>query len=122
MKLQENDLIGRTKQFALRIMKLADSMPKTLSGKTIGNQIIRSGTSIAANYREAQRARSKSEFISKVNISLSEAEETKFWLELTLDYKLFTKNKLDLLLKESTELIAIFCSILNSSKEKPSHK
>ena len=97
-------------------MKLADSLPKTLSGKNIGGQIIRSGTSIATNYREAQRARSKSEFISKVNISLSEAEETKFWLELIIDYGLVPKTKREKLFNESDELIAILCAILNSAK------
>ena len=79
--MNKSELKSRTKKFALRIIKLVDELPNTKAGHTIGNQIIRSGTSIAANYRAACRARSSAEFISKLAIVEEESDETLFWLE-----------------------------------------
>jgi len=76
------DLKARTKQFALRVMKLIDALPRTIQGRAIANQIIRSATSVAANYRAACRARSRAEFAAKIGIVEEEADETAFWLEL----------------------------------------
>ncbi len=80
--MDTNELKDRTKTFAARVLKLVDALPKTTSGRTVANQIARSGTSIAANYRSACRARSKAEFIAKMGIVEEEADETLFWLEL----------------------------------------
>src|SRR4029450_11321586 len=80
--LRTADLKARTKQFALRVMKLIDAMPRTIQGRAIANQIIRRATSVAANYRAACRARSRAEFIAKLGVVEEEADETAFWLEL----------------------------------------
>lgn len=116
--MNKDELKSRTKSFALRIIRLADALPKTTSGRNIANQIIRSGTSVAANYRAAQMARSKSEFISKIGIVIEEADESVFWLELVMESDLMTKNKISGLYKESQELLAIFCKIKLTSQTK----
>ncbi len=111
MKEEVKNLLDRTKIFAIRIIKLADYLPNTKSGITIGKQIVRSGTSVAANYRAAQRARSQKEFIAKIHIVLEEIDETLFWIELLIDSEIVKKSMLDLIRKEADELTAIFCSI-----------
>ena len=83
--VSEQDMKDRTKQFALRIMKLVDSLPKTVAGKAIANQLIRSGMSIGANYRAACRGRSVAEFASKIGIVVEEADERCFWIELIIE-------------------------------------
>jgi four helix bundle protein len=105
--MNESELIGRTKHFALRIMKLVGALPKTIQGRAIGNQIMRSGTSVAANYRAACRARSKAEFIAKLGTVEEEADETAFWLELIVEGGLLKANQVDPLAREATELVAI---------------
>ena len=105
--MNEQELITRTKQFALRIMKLVEALPRTIQGRAIGNQIMRSGTSVAANYRAACRARSKIEFIAKLGTVEEEADETAFWLELIVEGKLIGVKQIEPLLKEATELVAI---------------
>jgi four helix bundle protein len=105
--LNEQELIARTKQFALRVMKLVETLPRTIQGRAIGNQIMRSGTSVAANYRAACRARSKVEFIAKLGTVEEEADETVFWLELIVEGRLIGVNQIEPLLKEATELVAI---------------
>ncbi|MBI4653350.1 four helix bundle protein [Candidatus Kuenenbacteria bacterium] len=92
------------------------SLPKTTIGRAIGNQLIRSGTSIGANYRAALRARSKIEFIAKLGIVIEEADESEFWLEIIIESNLLKKELVDPLLKETNELIAIFVSTRKSSK------
>ena len=82
---EENDLKDRTKQFALRVIRLFGSLPKTTEAQVLGKQLLRSGTSIGANYREAHRGRSKAEFIAKCGDSLRELEESAYWLELLVD-------------------------------------
>ena len=109
----------RCKAFALRVMKLADSLPAKPSGRAIASQIVRSGTSVAANYRAAQRARSKAEFTAKVGISLEEADETSFWLELLQESGLMTTDRLADLRREAEELTAIFYTICRSAKRNP---
>jgi four helix bundle protein len=85
--------------------------------QVLGKQVLRSGTSIGANYREAYRGRSKAEFIAKVGDSLRELEETAYWLELLVDGKIVTASELEALRKENDELTAIFVTILKRSKE-----
>lgn len=115
-KKEEYDLRMRTKQFALRVLRLYSALPKSSAAQVLGKQVLRSGTSIGANYREAYRARSKAEFIAKVGICLSEAEETAYWLELLADSGIMPMDKLAELMGECDQLIAIFVTILNRAK------
>src|SRR6187399_5869 len=100
-KNDAHDLKVRTKAFAQRIFKLVDALPQTLQGRTVANQIIRSGTSVAANYRSACRARSRAEFIAKIGVVEEEADETLFWLELIVDTKLLGAERIQPLLQEA---------------------
>lgn len=109
-----DELKLRTKKFSLEIINLVESLPNSISCRVIANQIIRSGTSVAANYRSACRARSDKEFISKMNIVLEEADETVFWLEIILDKKWITEFKTKSLLDEGNQLVAIFVSSLKT--------
>ena len=106
--MKKEELKERTKKFALIIIKLVEELPNTLVGRTIGNQIIRSGTSVAANYRAACRARSNADFISKITIVEEECDETLFWLELIAEANLLKKEILQCIVKEADELTAIF--------------
>jgi len=116
MKKETLDLKVRTKAFALRILSLAEALPHSFSGRTIAGQIARSGTSVAANYRAALRARSKAEFISKLSIVHEEADETLFWLELAEESKLVPAIRLQPLKQEADQLIAIFVTSLKTAK------
>ena len=106
--MTKEELKTRTKHFALMIIRLVEDLPNTKAGYTIGNQIIRSGTSVAANYRAACRARSNADFISKITIVEEECDETLFWLELIVEAELLNKEKVHSILKEADELTAIF--------------
>jgi len=114
--VMEEELKERTKRFALRIMKLVDSLPRSTSANVIGRQIIRSGTSVGANYRAACRGRSKAEFISKLGVVVEEVDETCFWLELIIEGSLLPKEKVLSLLNEADELTAIFVSSIKTSR------
>jgi hypothetical protein len=107
----------RTKQFALRIIKLVDTLPNSRSGDVIGKQVLRSGTSVTANYRASCRARSQANFISKMGIVEEEADETLFWLELLVESELVKEYKLKELIKEADELVAIFTASGKTAKE-----
>jgi four helix bundle protein len=117
MQTEEKDLRDRTKQFALRIIEMFSGMPKSAQTQVLGKQVLRSGTSVGANYREAYRPRSKAEFIAKCGDSLRELEETAYWLELLVDGRIVPPEKLLTLRRECDELIAIFVTILKRSKE-----
>ena len=106
--MNEIELKRRTKEFALRILKLADALPASRSGNAIANQIVRSGTSVAANYRALCRSKSRADFINKTSIVEEEADESCFWLELTVDAGLLKKTNVEPRLKEANELTAIF--------------
>ena|ERR1051326_1817971 len=116
MKNEERDLKARTKQFARRIIRLYSALPKETVAQVLGKQVLRSRTSVGANYREANRARSKAEFIAKIGDGLKEVDESQYWLELLVDESIVHQRKMIGLIAESDELIAIFVSILNSSK------
>jgi four helix bundle protein len=109
-QMNARDLKERTKQFALRVMRLVDVLPNTPKGRAIASQLVRSGTSVAANYRAACRGRSKAEFIAKVGIAEEEADETALWLELIIDDKLLPEKKVAPLLKEANEVTAIMAA------------
>lgn len=106
--MTKEELKNRTKKFTLLIIRLVEKLPNSKAGNTIGNQIIRSGTSVAANYRSACRARSNADFISKITIVEEECDETLFWLELITDANLLEKEEVQDLIKEADELTAIF--------------
>ena len=111
MQNAEKDLADRTKNFARRIIRLCVALSKETVAQVLGKQALRSGTSVGANYREAQRARSKAEFIAKVGDRLKEADETAYWLELLGDEKIMSRKRLAPLLQETNELIAILVTI-----------
>lgn len=110
------DLRQRTKDFALRIIRLYSSLPKSAEAQVVGKQLLRSGTSVGANYREAYRARSKVEFTAKAGIALMEIEESCYWLELLVDADLIPAARLQTLQMEASELTAIFITIVRKSK------
>src|SRR2546430_8911699 len=116
MQKEEQDLRNRTKAFALRIVRIFSALPKTTEAQVLGKQLLRSGTSIGANYREAFRARSKAEFIAKCGDSLREIEESAYWLELLVESRVVTVEKLAPLRQECEELTAIFVTILKRAK------
>lgn len=116
MKTGRKDLKQRTKAFALRIIKLYVSLPKTTVAQVLGRQVLKSGTSVGANYREANRARSKSEFIAKMGDCLKELDETAYWLELLVESSVVTQKQLSSLMDETDQLTAIFVSIINKAK------
>jgi four helix bundle protein len=106
--MTKDELKNRTKKFALMIIKLVNELPNTRSGNTIGNQLIRSGTSVASNYRASCRARSTADFVSKITIVEEECDESLFWLELIAESNILTHELLKDLLIEANELTAIF--------------
>ena len=108
----------RTNQFALRVLKLSSSLPKTDAGRTIGRQLLRSGTSVAANYRAVGRSRSQAEFVAKMGVVVEEADESVFWLELLVDGGIMPKPRLDELTCEANELLAIFVASQKTARGK----
>jgi len=112
------DLRDRTKKFALRIIRLYSSLPVTTEAQVIGKQLLRSGTSVGAHYREATRARSPAEYVSKIRGGLQELEESIYWIELLIDSQISSREKLDNLLKESEELVSILVTCVKKAKEK----
>jgi four helix bundle protein len=109
------ELKARTKEFALRVIRLVDALPNTVKGRAIANQITRSATSIVANYRAACRARSRAEFIAKIGVVVEGADETAFWLELIIDSNVRGKTQIEPLLKEPSELVAIMAASRKSA-------
>ena len=118
MKLHPAEVRERTKQFAIRIIRLFRSLPKSDDARTIGRQLLRSGTSVAANYRAVCRARSKAEFTAKIGVVVEEADETVFWLELLIDTGIIAQTKLNNLLKEANELLSIFAASQKTVKRR----
>lgn len=114
--VSREDLRLRTKQFALRIVRLFQALPRSEEARVLGKQLLRSGTSVGANYRAACRSRSRAEFIAKLGIVLEEADETAFWLELLLEAGIVRQAKLDALVKEADELTSIFVASLRTAK------
>jgi four helix bundle protein len=106
----------RTMAFAVMIIRLSTILPKSVEGKIIRNQLTKSGTSIGANYREANRARSKADFKNKIKICESEANETNYWLEITRDLKWLEPAAFESALDEANELLALFTSISKNLK------
>jgi four helix bundle protein len=107
---QAEELKNRSKQFAIRIVHLFRSLPKTDEARVIGKQLLRSGTSVAANYHAVCRARSRAEFISKIGVVVEEADESVFWLELLIDLGIVHQEPTNDLAREANELLVIFAA------------
>ena len=116
--MYKDELKERTKKFALAIIKMVEDLPDNRAGRTTGNQIIRSATSVGANYRAACRARSNADFISKITIVEEECDETLYWLEIINESGLIKYEKLENLMKEANELTAIFTSSGRTARNK----
>ncbi|MEM9186526.1 MAG: four helix bundle protein [Planctomycetota bacterium] len=112
------DLKQRTKSFAVRIVKLYAALPKETAAQVIGKQLLRSGTSVGAHYREAQRSRSPAEFISKTEVGLQELEETDYWIDLLIECEIVAPNLLAPLKQEIDELLAMLTATVKTIKSK----
>ena len=110
MTTQPEQLRARTKDFAIRIVRLFRSLPKNDEARILGKQVLRAGTSVAANYRAVCRARSRAEFIAKMGVTVEEADETVFWLELLVETGVVPKARMEKLLAEANELLAILAA------------
>lgn len=110
------ELKARTQQFALRVFRLVEALPKTYAGKAIAMQLVRSGSSIGANYRAACRGRSLAEFRAKLGTVVEEADESAYWLELIIQGNLMEPSKVQPLLQEANELCAIMVASRKSSQ------
>jgi four helix bundle protein len=117
MSEKKQDLRKRTKDFAIQIIRLYSGLPKTTEASVMGRQILRSGTSVGAHYREATRARSTAEFISKIEGGLQELEETIYWLELLTETKTVNNTKTQYLFQESEELMRILVASVKTAKQ-----
>lgn len=113
--MQRTEMIDRTKRFALRIIKLVGALPGSHIARTLGNQVLRSGTSIGANYREASRASTKKHFTSILTIALREADETQYWLELLSESGIVKPQRLHALSKECGELVAVLTASVKTA-------
>jgi len=116
MQNRKFDLADRTKLYARRIIRLVSCLPKSVVAQVLGKQVLRSGTSVGANYREASRARSKAEFIAKMGDCLKEVGESEYWLDLLSEENVVPPTKLALLLEETRELIAIFVTSIKTAR------
>ena len=112
-----DELKKRTKQFGLRIIQLVEGLPKTKTANTIGNQLLRCGTSVGANYRAACRGRSKAEFIAKLGIVEEEADESAYWLEMLVEAKVLKPDSVAELLAEADQLTAIMATSRKTAKQ-----
>ena len=113
-----NELKFRTKNFSLMVIDLVEKLPNSISVRVIANQIVKSGTSVGANYRAVCRARSDREFVSKMNIVLEEADETLFWIEIIIAKQWMSNPELEAIWKEGNELTAIFVSSLKTVNDR----
>src|SRR5512140_3226861 len=117
-KLADQDLRERTTEYALRIVRLYTSLPKSTEAQVLGKQVLRSGTSVGAQFREGQRSKSAADFINKLQDSLQELDESAYWLELLVKAGIVTAAKLASLRKETDELTAIFVTIITKVKQR----
>jgi four helix bundle protein len=113
---KHQELRTRTKAFALRVIRMSQALPRSREANVLVQQVLRSATGMAANYRAAGRSRSKAEFIAKIGIVVEEADETVFWLEMLLDSGMVRPEKLQNLLAEATQLVAIFTASRKTAK------
>ena len=116
------DLKTRTKRFALRVIRFYSALPKKTEAQVIGKQLLRSGTSVGAHYREAVRSRSDAEFISKIEGGLQEMGESVYWMELLVESGIIKTEKLEELMKEADELTAILVTCVKNTKQRKRKK
>ena len=116
--METRDLKQRTKEFALRIIRLVESLPRGKITDVIGKQLLRSGTSVGANYRSACRAKSTADFISKMGTVEEEADESIYWMELLIEAGLINKDEVDELLDEADQIVAIIVSSIKTARER----
>lgn len=112
------DLKARTKRFALEVIRLVESLPKTITTSTLGRQLLRAGTSVGANYRAACRARSAADFVAKMGIVEEEADESIYWMELLCEAGILSQNKINPLRDEAGELLAITVSSIKTARKR----
>jgi four helix bundle protein len=115
--VDQTELKKRTKQFGLRVMKMVGALPNDSVGRAIGNQLIRSGTSVGANYRAACRGRSNAEFVAKLGIVIEEADESGYWMELIIEGDLLPRDKVESLLDEANQITAIMVASKKSAQQ-----
>jgi len=120
--MTQEEMKARTKQFALRVIRLVESLPKTKTANVIGNQLLRSGTSVGANYRASCRAKSTADFIHKLSIVEEEADESIYWMKLLIESNSVKENLLGSLLNEAEQILSIIVSSIKTSKEKRNPK
>ena len=116
--MSPDDMKQRTKAFALRVIRLVQSLPNDTVGQILGKQVLRSGTSVGANYRAACRARSTAEFCAKLGIVEEEADETIYWIELIGDAKLVKSGRLSSLMQEANEILSIVVSSIKTARRR----
>lgn len=114
--MTEVELKQRTKQFALRILRLVDELPNTIAGRVIAGQLVRAGTSVGANYRAACRGRSKADFTAKLGIVVEEADESGYWMELIIEGTLLPEERVQPLLTEANEITAIMVASVHTAQ------
>lgn len=120
--MEQKDLKQRTKEFSLRIIRLVETLPKGRTADVIGRQLLRSGTSVGSNYRSACRARSNADFISRMGIVEEEADESLFWMELLVEAELMDEQRLQDLMKEADEILAITVSSIKTARKRKGQK
>jgi four helix bundle protein len=120
--MTQTEMKNRTKQFALRVIRLVESLPETRTANVIGNQLLRSGTSVGAYYRAACRAKSTADFINKLAIVEEETDESNYWIELLIESNQVKKSLVENLLNEADEILSIVVSAIKTSKEKRNPK
>jgi four helix bundle protein len=116
--MNADELKSRTKQFALRVLKLSAAMPATVEGRTIRGQLVRAGTAVGANYRAACRGRSRAEFVAKLGVVEEEADESAFWLELIIEGAFLSEARVKPLLDEANEITKIMASSRISARKR----
>jgi len=120
--MTQEEMKTRTKQFALRVIRLVESLPNNKAGKVIGSQLLRSGTAVGANYRASYRAKSNADSINKLSIVEEEADESIYWMELLVENEIIKKNLLLNLMDEGNQILSIVVSAIKTSKEKTNPK
>ena len=114
--MNADEVKRRTRDFAIRVVRLVESLPKTRSADVIGKQLLRSGTSVGANYRASCRARSQADFIAKMGIVEEEADETIYWIELLIDAGLMKRERVAGLLDEANQIVALVVSSIKTAR------
>ena len=120
--MNREEMKKRTKQFALRVIQLIESLPRTRTADVLARQLLRSGTSVGANYRSACRAKSSADFVSKMGTVEEEADESLYWMELLIDAGIVESKMLEPLMKEADELLAITVSSIKTARRKGDRK